>query len=96
MNKSQQIRRSRRVADVPRQARCDVRNEIFGSNVRLEYQLANDPFSQMPIAACAQTLRQSRHATGSQLKNVGDRLPHAQSMFPKSGPARVLGPASVS
>jgi len=51
MNKSQQIRWSRRGADLLLQVRCAVYNGTLGSGFGQRFQPANDPYPPMAIAA---------------------------------------------
>jgi hypothetical protein len=51
MNKSQQMRWSRRGADLLLQVRCAVYNGTFGSDFGQKFQPANDPSPPMAIAA---------------------------------------------
>jgi len=51
MNKSQQMRWSRRGADLLLQVRCAVYNSTLGSGFGRQFQPANDPSPQMAIAA---------------------------------------------
>jgi hypothetical protein len=51
MNKSQQMRWSRRGADLLLQVRCAVYNGTLGSNFGQRFQPANDPLPTMAIAA---------------------------------------------
>ena len=51
MNKSQQMRWSRRGADLLLQVRCAVYNGTLGSGFGQKFQPANDPYPQMTIAA---------------------------------------------
>jgi hypothetical protein len=51
MNKSQQMRWSRRGADLLLQVRCAVYNGTFGSDFGQKSQPANDPSPPMAIAA---------------------------------------------
>jgi len=51
MNKSQQMRWSRRGADLLLQVRCAVYNGTLGSGFGQKFQLANDPYPPMAIAA---------------------------------------------
>jgi hypothetical protein len=51
MNKSQQMRWSRRGADLLLQVRCAVYNGTLGSDFGQRFQPANDPYPPMPIAA---------------------------------------------
>jgi len=51
MNKSQQMRWSRRGADLLLQVRCAVYNGTFGSGFRQRFHAANDPHPQAAIAA---------------------------------------------
>jgi hypothetical protein len=51
MNKSQQMRWSRRGADLLLQVRCAVYNGTFGSSFGQRFQPANDPFPVLAIAA---------------------------------------------
>jgi hypothetical protein len=51
MNKSQQIRWSRRGADLLLEVRCAVYNGTLGSDFGQEFQPANDPSPPMAIAA---------------------------------------------
>jgi len=51
MNKSQQMRWSRRSADLLLQVRCAVYNGTLGSGFGQRFQPANDPCSPMAIAA---------------------------------------------
>jgi hypothetical protein len=60
MNKSQQMRWSRRGADLLLRVRCAVYNGTVGADFGQQIQPANDPSPPMAIAACPQTLRQSR------------------------------------
>jgi len=60
MNKSQQMRWSRRGADLLLQVRCAVYNGTLGSGFGQRFHPANDPYPPMAIAACAPILRQSR------------------------------------
>jgi hypothetical protein len=60
MNKSQQMRWSRRGTDLLLQVRCAVYNGTFGSSYGQKFQPANDASPPAAIAACPPTLRQSR------------------------------------
>ncbi len=51
MNKSQQMRWSRRGADLLLQVRCAVYNGTLGSDFGQKFQPANDPYPLMPVAA---------------------------------------------
>jgi hypothetical protein len=51
MNKSQQMRWSRRGADLLLQVRCAIYNGTFGSNYAQKFQPANEPSPSMAIAA---------------------------------------------
>jgi len=51
MNKSQQMRWSRRGADLLLQVRCAVYNGTLGSGFGQKFQPANDPYPQMAIAS---------------------------------------------
>jgi len=51
MNKSQQMRWSRRGADLLLQVRCAVYNGTLGSGFGQRFQPANDTYPQMAIAA---------------------------------------------
>jgi hypothetical protein len=51
MNKSQQMRWSRRGADLLLQVRCAVYNGTLGSGFGQKFQLINDPTSQIAVAA---------------------------------------------
>jgi len=51
MNKSQQMRWSRRGADLLLQVRCAVYNGTLGSGFRQKFHPANDPCPPMAIAA---------------------------------------------
>ncbi len=51
MNKSQQMRWSRRGADLLLQVRCAVYNGTLGSDFRRKFLPANDPYPPMAIAA---------------------------------------------
>jgi len=51
MNKSQQMRWSRRGADLLLQVRCAVYNGTLGSGFGQKFQPANDPYPQMATAA---------------------------------------------
>jgi hypothetical protein len=51
MNKSQQMRWSRRGADLLLQVRCAVYNGNLGSNFGQRFHPANDPLPSMVIAA---------------------------------------------
>jgi hypothetical protein len=51
MNKSQQMRWSRRGADLLLQVRCAVYNGAFGSTYGQKFQPANDSSPPMAIAA---------------------------------------------
>jgi len=51
MNKSQQMRWSRRGADLLLQVRCAVYNGTLGSGFGQRFQPANDPYPPMAIAA---------------------------------------------
>jgi hypothetical protein len=51
MNKSQQMRWSRRGADLLLQVRCAVYNGTFGSGLGQRFYPANDPLSQTAVAA---------------------------------------------
>jgi hypothetical protein len=51
MNKSQQMRWSRRGADLLLQARCAVYDGTFGSDFGQTFPLVNDPSPPMVIAA---------------------------------------------
>jgi hypothetical protein len=51
MNKSQQMRWSRRGADLLLQVRCAVYNGTLGSGFGQRFRPANDPFPQVAIAA---------------------------------------------
>ncbi len=51
MNKSQQMRWSRRGADLLLQVRCAVYNGTLGSGVGQRFQPANNPYAPMAIAA---------------------------------------------
>jgi len=51
MNKSQQMRWSRRGADLLLQVRCAVYNGTLGSGFGQKFQPANDPYAPMAIAA---------------------------------------------
>ncbi len=51
MNKSQQMRWSRRGADLLLQVRCAVYNGTLGSGFGQKFQPANDPYPPMAIAA---------------------------------------------
>jgi len=51
MNKSQQMRWSRRGADLLLQVRCAVYNGTLGSGFGQKFQPANDPHPPMAIAA---------------------------------------------
>jgi Winged helix-turn helix len=59
MNKSQQMRWSRRGADLLRQVRCAVYNGTLGSGFGQRFHAANDPYPQAAIAACPPVSRQS-------------------------------------
>jgi hypothetical protein len=59
MNKSQQMRWSRRGADLLLQVRCAVYNGTLGSDFGQKFQPTNDPSPPMAITARPQTLRQS-------------------------------------
>jgi hypothetical protein len=56
MNKSQQMRWSRRSADRLFQVRCAVYNGNPGIGPGQHFQLSNDHHSSWPIAACRQKL----------------------------------------
>jgi hypothetical protein len=51
MNKSQQMRWSRRGADLLLQVRCAVHNGTLGSGFGHKFQPANDPYPLMAVAA---------------------------------------------
>jgi hypothetical protein len=51
MNKSQQMRWSRRGADLLLQVRCAIYNGTLGSGFGQRFQLANDTHPQAAIAA---------------------------------------------
>src|SRR4051812_29258660 len=51
MNKSQQMRWSRRGADLLLQVRCAVYNGTLGSGFGQKFQIVNDPTSQIAVAA---------------------------------------------
>ena len=51
MNKSQQMRWSRRGADLLLQVRCAVYNGTLGSGFGQRFQPANDPLPQVAVAA---------------------------------------------
>jgi hypothetical protein len=51
MNKSQQMRWSRRGADLLLQVRCVVYNGTFGSGLGQRFYPANDPLPQAAVAA---------------------------------------------
>jgi hypothetical protein len=51
MNKSQQMRWSRRGADLLLQVRCAVYNGTRGSGFGQRFQPANDPLPQLAVAA---------------------------------------------
>jgi hypothetical protein len=51
MNKSQQMRWSRRGADLLLQVRCAVDNGTLGSGFGQRFQPANDPLPQAAVAA---------------------------------------------
>jgi hypothetical protein len=51
MNKSQQMRWSRRGADLLLQVRCAVYNGTLGSDFGQKFRPANDPYPPMPVAA---------------------------------------------
>ncbi len=51
MNKSQQMRWSRRGADLLLQVQCAVYNGTLGSGIGQKFQPANDPYPLMAIAA---------------------------------------------
>jgi hypothetical protein len=51
MNKSQQMRWSRRGADLLLQVRCAIYNGTFGSTYGQKLQPANEPIPSMAIAA---------------------------------------------
>ena len=51
MNKSQQMRWSRRGADLLLQVRCAVYNGTFGSDYGKKFHAANDSFPPTAIAA---------------------------------------------
>ncbi len=51
MNKSQQMRWSRRGADLLLQVRCAVYNGTLGSGFGQRFQPANDPLPQAAVAA---------------------------------------------
>jgi hypothetical protein len=51
MNKSQQMRWSRRGADLLRQVRCAVYNGTFGSGFGQRFHADNDPYPQAVVAA---------------------------------------------
>ncbi len=51
MNRSQQMRWSRRGADLPLQVRCALYNGTLGSDFGQKFQPANDPYPPMAIAA---------------------------------------------
>jgi hypothetical protein len=55
MNKSQQMRWSRRGADLLLQVRCAVYNGTLGSGFGQKFQPANDTFPPMATAACPQS-----------------------------------------
>src|SRR5208283_492404 len=55
MNKSQQMRWSRRGADLLLQVRCAVYNGTLGSGFGQRFQPANDPHPQAAVAACTLT-----------------------------------------
>jgi len=59
MNKSQQMRWSRRGADLLLQVWCAVYNGTLGSGFGQRFQPAHDPYSPMAIAACPPILRRS-------------------------------------
>jgi len=59
MNKSQQMRWSRRGADLLLHVRCAVYNGTLGSGFGQKFYPANDPCSPMAIAACPPNLRRS-------------------------------------
>jgi hypothetical protein len=59
MNKSQQMRWSRRGADLLLQVRCAVYNGTLGSGFRQRFQPANDSHPPMAIAARPPILRQT-------------------------------------
>jgi len=56
MNKSQQMRWSRRGADLLLQVRCAVYNGTLSSGFGQKFQPANDAYPQMAIAACPPNL----------------------------------------
>jgi hypothetical protein len=51
MNKRQQMRWSRRGADLLLQVRCAVYNRTLGTGFEQGFQLDNDPFRQVAVAA---------------------------------------------
>jgi hypothetical protein len=51
MNKAQQMRWSRRGADLLLQVRCAVYNSTLGSGFGQKFQPANNPYSTIAIAA---------------------------------------------
>ena len=55
MNKSQQMRWSRRGADLLLQVRCAVYNGTLGSGFGQKFHPANDPYPPTAIAACPQS-----------------------------------------
>ena len=58
MNKAQQMRWSRRGADLLLQVRCAVYNGTLGSGFGQRFRPANDPYPPIAMVACLQNLRQ--------------------------------------
>ncbi|MBV8703227.1 MAG: hypothetical protein JO118_05905 [Acetobacteraceae bacterium] len=70
MNKSQQMRWSRRGADLLLQVRCAVYNGTLGSGFGQKFQPANDPSPSIPVAAWPPILRQSHSCWISARSNI--------------------------
>jgi len=88
MNKSQQMRWSRRGADLLLQVRCAVYNGTFGSAYGRRFQPTTDLSPAMAIAACPPILSRSRHAPAKR-RVPRSGLPGTPIRPPRRNPWRV-------
>ena len=87
MNKSKQMRWSRRGADLLLQVRCAVYNGMLGSGFGQRFHAANDPYPQAAVAACPPVSRQSLMSQGiSSYDPLGkDRLARLDALETRDG-----------
>jgi hypothetical protein len=92
MNKSQQMRWSRRGADLLLQVRCAVYNRTLGSNFGHRFRPANESHPPVAVAAWPQNLQQSPGTAPNPLKSlvVAKLRSSATNLDPRILPLSVL------